>query len=144
MAPKARFLYSGLRVRDFERSLRFYRRFGFRRVAQGTMEHGGRWAHLVYPGSVHRLELNYYPPKNRFYEPIRRGTEFDHFGFYSPDPIAWKRAALRAGARLETEFVEGKHRLVYVRDPDGNWIEVFGPARPRRRRRVAVQRTVSR
>ncbi len=132
---RPRFLYSGLRVRDLERSVRFYRRFGFRVVAHGTMSHGGRWVHLRYPGSWHRLELNYYPRGNRFYEPIRRGTEFDHFGFYAPDVVAWKRTALRAGARLAKEFVDGTSRLVYVRDPDGNWIEAFGPAAPRRRRR---------
>jgi catechol 2,3-dioxygenase-like lactoylglutathione lyase family enzyme len=136
-AMRPRFLYSGLRVRDLERSLRFYRRFGFRVVARGTMDHGGRWVQLRYPGSWHRLELNYYPRTNRFYEPIRRGTEFDHFGFYAPDVLAWKRNALRAGARLVEEFVEGSSRLVYVRDPDGNWIEAFGPAAPRRRRRRA-------
>lgn len=133
MPPATKLLYSGLRVRSVDRSLKFYRGLGFRVRHRGTMQHGGVWVHLEYPGSKHRLELNYYPPKNRFYEPFQRGTEFDHFGFYSPDPLAWKRKALRAGGRLATEFVEGKFRLVYVRDPDGNWLEAFGPARPRRR-----------
>jgi catechol 2,3-dioxygenase-like lactoylglutathione lyase family enzyme len=131
---RPRFLYSGLRVRDLDRSLRFYRRFGFRVVDRGKMQHGGSWVHLRYPGSTHRLELNYYPRGNRYFEPVRRGTEFDHFGFYAPDPLAWKRSALRAGGRLAEEFVEGAYRLVYVRDPDGNWLEAFGPAAPRRRR----------
>jgi catechol 2,3-dioxygenase-like lactoylglutathione lyase family enzyme len=100
------------------------------------MEHGGKWVHLVYPHSRHRLELNYYPKANRFWEPFRAGTEFDHFGFYAPDIQAWRRTALKAGGKLAAEFVEGRFRLVYVRDPDGNWIEAFGPAvlrRPRRR-----------
>jgi catechol 2,3-dioxygenase-like lactoylglutathione lyase family enzyme len=134
MVSEVKFLYSGLRVRSVARSLAFYRKLGFRPVARGTMEHGGVWVHLRFPRSWHRLELNYYPPGNRFYEPIRRGTEFDHFGFYAPDPVAWKRRALRAGGRLVEEFVEGRFRLIYVRDPDGNWLEAFGPASPRRRR----------
>ncbi len=134
MPAKIRFLYSGLRVRSLARSLAFYRKLGFRVVDRGTMEHGGEWVHLRYPASTHRLELNYYPRGNRFYEPIRQGTEFDHFGFYAPDPAAWKRGVLRAGGRPALEFVERKTRLVYVRDPDGNWLEAFGPARPRRRR----------
>ncbi|MCI4319669.1 MAG: VOC family protein [Thermoplasmata archaeon] len=136
MPKPARFLYSGLRVRDLERSLRFYRRLGFRVLARGTMDHGGAWVHLVYPHSRHRLELNYYPKANKFWEPFRAGTEFDHFGFYAPDVRGWLRTALKAGGKLVADFTEGKARLVYVRDPDGNWLEAFGPAAgPRRPRK---------
>jgi catechol 2,3-dioxygenase-like lactoylglutathione lyase family enzyme len=138
MGGEAKFLYSGLRVRRMAKSLDFYRKFGFRIVARGTMGHGGEWVHLRYPGSHHRVELNFYPKSNRFYEPIRVGTEFDHFGFYAPDPLAWKKKALRAGGKLAVEFVDGKHRLVYIRDPDGNWLEAFGPAEPRKPRRKAA------
>jgi catechol 2,3-dioxygenase-like lactoylglutathione lyase family enzyme len=134
MPDATRFLYSGIRVRQLAKSLAFYKKLGFRIKSRGVMEHGGEWLQLVFPRSYHRLELNYYPKGNRFYEPFRTGTEFDHFGFYSPDPAAWKRKALRAGATTATEFVEGTQRIVYLRDPDGNWLEAFGPAHPRRRR----------
>lgn len=136
-----KFLYSGIRVGELDRSVRFYRGLGFRLAAQGTMRHGGEWAHLVFPGSRHRIELNFYPRGNRFFEPIHRGTEFDHFGFYAPDVLAWKRRALRAGGKLAEEFVDGKSRLVYVKDPDGNWVEAFGPIRPRRSRRRGEARS---
>ncbi|HYB78783.1 MAG TPA: VOC family protein [Thermoplasmata archaeon] len=128
-----RFLYSGIRVRDLDRSLRFYRALGFKVHARGRMGHGGKWVHLVFPGSRHRLELNYYPRENRFYEPFRPGSEFDHFGFHSPDVIGWRRRAIRAGGRVVEDFVDGRSRLIYVNDPDGVCLEVFGPARPRRR-----------
>jgi len=129
-----RFLYSGIRVRDLRRSLAFYRALGFRIHARGRMGHGGEWVHLVHPGSRHRLELNFYPRGNRFYEPFTKGSEFDHFGFYSPDVAGWRRRAVRAGGRVVADFVDGKSRLVYVADPNGVWLEMFGPARPRRRR----------
>lgn len=129
---RPRFLYTGIRVRNLVRSLAFYRRFGFRVVAKGTMAHGGKWVHLAYPGSRHRLELNYYPPGNRFYEPWRPGSEFDHFGFYAPDLKQWEKVARRAGARKKLEFVEGSTRIVYFLDPNGVWLEAFGPAGPRR------------
>ncbi|HKV90138.1 MAG TPA: VOC family protein [Thermoplasmata archaeon] len=138
MADEAKFLYTGLRVRDLETSLAFYRKLGFRIRSRGTMGHGGVWVHLRYPGSYHRLELNYYPKTNRFFEPLRSGTEFDHFGFYAKDPVAWKRKVLRAGGKLAVEFVDGSSRLVYLRDPDGNWLEAFGPAKPRRRKRKST------
>jgi catechol 2,3-dioxygenase-like lactoylglutathione lyase family enzyme len=135
MPGDATFLYAGLRVRDLDRSLRFYRRLGFRVERRGAMAHGGRWAHLRYGRSAQRLELNFYPRTNPYFEPFRRGTEFDHLGFYAPDPIAFQRRAVRAGGRPVLEFVDGRSRLVYIADPDGNWIEAFGPLKPRRRRR---------
>ena len=89
---------------------------------------------MIFPGSRHWIELNFYPRGNRFYEPFRKGSEFDHFGFYSPDVVAWQRRALRAGGRQVADFVDGKSRLVYVNDPNGVCLEVFGPARPRKKR----------
>ena len=133
-----RFLYSGIRVREMSRSLRFYRKLGFRLHRRGTMEHGGKWAHLTLPGFAHRIELNWYPRTNRFYEPYREGTQFDHFGFYVADVEAWKRHLARQRIPTVAEFPDGKSRILYVRDPDGIWIEYFGPASrpmPRRRRR---------
>ena len=138
--PKGiRFLYAGIRVRNVDRSVRFYRSLGFRIRVDGRMEHGGRFVHLVLPGSPGRIELNYYPKSNRFYEPFRRGTEFDHFGFYVDDVARWIRRARRNGAPIVAPpWVEGKTRIGYVADPDGNWVEFFGPARPRRSARRAA------
>jgi len=130
---QVRFLYSGIRVHNLDRALRFYRALGFKIHARGRMGHGGEWVHLVFPGSRHWIELNYYPKSNRFYEPFRPGSEFDHFGFYSPDVEGWRQKAVRAGGRVVEEFVDGRSRLVYVNDPDGVCLEVFGPNQPRRR-----------
>jgi catechol 2,3-dioxygenase-like lactoylglutathione lyase family enzyme len=49
MVPiKVEFVYAGLRVRNLPRSLRFYRKLGFRIHKRGTMGHGGQWVHLAY------------------------------------------------------------------------------------------------
>jgi lactoylglutathione lyase len=141
LAEKFHFLYTGLRVRNLARSLRFYRGLGFREVYRGKMEHGGVFVHLRFPGSVHEIELNYYPKGNRFYTPFRPGEEFDHFGFFAKDVATWKKRALAAGGKLAREFEESKHRLVYVKDPDGVWLEVFGPKpAPKRPRAKARKR----
>lgn len=135
MLRATRFVYSGIRVRDLRRSLRFYRRLGFRVVQRGSFSHGGRYVHLVFPGSTHRLELNYYPPGTRFYVPSHRGMEFDHFGFHARDPDAWLDAARRAGARFMVGYTDRpEQRLYFVRDPDGVWLGVFGPLHPPRKR----------
>jgi catechol 2,3-dioxygenase-like lactoylglutathione lyase family enzyme len=144
-------------VRSLRRSLAFYRRLGFRVVKQGWFSHGGRWVHPAFPGSDHRLELNYYPKGSAFYRPFRAGEEFDHFGFYASDGRKWLRSVLRAGAKPVIGFVDGPAQLLFVRDPDGVWLGVCAPSWPGslptlmrrtrirpRRRRNAGRRTLSR
>jgi len=124
---KVEFVYSGLRVRSLARSLKFYRGLGFRVHRRGTMGHGGVWVHLAFPGASQRLELNYYPPSNRYYEPFRRGTEFDHLGFRVSNVEAWERSLRRKRLPIVARIREAHENLVYTRDPDGNWVEFFGP-----------------
>jgi catechol 2,3-dioxygenase-like lactoylglutathione lyase family enzyme len=128
MSEGVDFVYSGIRVRDLARSIRFYRRLGFTVVQRGSFSHGGRYVHLALPGSTHRLELNFYPRGSRFYEPFLKGAGFDHFGFSSTDPEAWLASARRAGAKFLLGYEDRPaQQLYFVRDPDGVWLGVFGP-----------------
>jgi|SRR5271170_2403533 len=124
---KVEFVYSGLRVRDLARSLRFYRKLGFQVHKRGKMGHGGQWIHLSFPGAVQRLELNFYPRSNPYYEPVRKGTEFDHLGFRVSDVAAWEGELRRRKFPIVARIHEKYENIVYTRDPDGNWIEFFGP-----------------
>ena len=124
---KVEFVYAGIRVRNLTRSLNFYRKLGFRVHRRGTMGHGGQWVHLLFPGAVQRIELNYYPRSNRFYEPIRKGTEFDHFGFRVSNVEAWESKLRRLRLPIVARIRETHENIVYTRDPDGNWLEFFGP-----------------
>lgn len=126
-AVKVQFRYAGLRVRDLDRSLRFYRRMGFRVSARGRMGHGGVWVHLAFPGAQQELELNFYPKGNPYYEPIRRGTEFDHLGFRVSDVEAWEAELRRRRLPIVARIRESHENIVFTRDPDGNWLEFFGP-----------------
>ncbi len=134
MPSEARFFYSGIRVRQLARSLDFYRALGFRVFRRGVMEHGGKWVHLKFPGSHHRLELNYYPKGTPFYEPFRKGSEFDHFGFYFTDLARWVARAKRAGGKVVARVPDGRNELVYLEDPNGIWLEFIGPRKPARRK----------
>lgn len=86
--------------------------------------------HLVFPGSDHRLELNFYPKGTPFYRPFRAGEEFDHFGFFVGDPRRWLRSMIRAGATPVVGFVDGPAQLLFVKDPNGVWIGACGPSTP--------------
>jgi catechol 2,3-dioxygenase-like lactoylglutathione lyase family enzyme len=101
------------------------------------MDHGGVYVHLQQRRSDRRIELNYYPPGNRFYAPYRRGAEFDHFGFITTNVDAWVRKLQRLGGRVVIPtWTETGQRLGYVADPDGFVVEVFQRIanRPPRRR----------
>ena len=130
MVRNVRFMYSGVRVKNLERSIEFYRKIGFRVHSSGWFSHGGKWVHLVFPGSDHRLELNYYPRGTPFYRPFGPGEEFDHFGFYVRHPRTWVRSMVKAGATPVIGFVDGPAELLYVKDPNGVWLGACGPSEP--------------
>jgi catechol 2,3-dioxygenase-like lactoylglutathione lyase family enzyme len=139
-----RFRYAGIRVRDLDRSIAFYQGLGFRLRRRGTMEHGGVWVQLAFPRQVPRLELNYYPKENPFYEEFRAGTELDHLGFRVEDVDHWVRRARQLGARFLFRIDETGESIAYVTDPDGVCLEFFGPPRkpPRAARRRPARVTV--
>jgi len=124
---KSRFYYAGIRVRDLRRSIVFYTKaFGMKVVARSTMPHGGKYVHLVTPGTRMRLELNWYPRGSRFYVPYRTGEELDHLAFVVDDVDAAYRSLVRRGTKVAVDPEHSKGTEVYVKDPDGIWIELLG------------------
>ncbi len=124
---RARFRYTGVRVRDLDRSLAFYTKlFGMKVIGQGTMPHGGRYVHLRTPGSQQRLELNWYPRSSRFYTAYRSGEEMDHLAFVVDDVRKAYRELVRKGAGVAVRPEDSEGTEVYVTDPDGIWIELLG------------------
>jgi lactoylglutathione lyase len=124
-------LYTGIRVRDLEASIRFYREvMGMRVSRRGKMRHGGIWVELQSPGSPQRLELNWYPPGSKYHTPYRRGEELDHLAFLVSNVDQAFHDLTARGARPEVPpFQEDRYAFAFVRDPDGIWIELLGRIR---------------
>jgi len=125
---KYRFYYTGIRVRNLRRSLDFYRKaFGMKVVNEGTMGHGGKYVQLRAPGSSHRFELNWYPLGSRFASPYARGEELDHLAFVVDDVEQAYRELVRKGAKPVVSPAKARAGAieVYVKDPDGIWIELL-------------------
>jgi len=123
--------YVGLRVRDLERSVRFYTGpLGLRETQRGSMSHGGIFVGLVDPASNVPLELNWYPPDSPYATPYEVGEGLDHLGFEVPDARATIRELVASGAELAVApWLEGgRYWIGFVQDPDGNWLEIQGPA----------------
>src|SRR5437867_624175 len=77
-----KYFYTGIRVRDLERSIQFYRKvMGMKVTRRGRMSHGGIWVELKSPDSEQRLELNWYPTDSKFFTRYRKGEELDHLAF---------------------------------------------------------------
>ncbi len=127
------FSYCGIRVADLDRSLDFYTRlFGLKEVGRGdnTDRGGGLYVLLRDERSGLKLELNWYPPDSTYGGPYLPGEGLDHLAFRVKDVD-------EALARLAGEGVEAVPiaasladlgsgvKVAYVRDPDGNWIELY-------------------
>jgi len=123
-----KYFYTGIRVRDLERSLQFYRKvIGMTVTRRGKMSHGGVWVELRSPGSEQRLELNWYPAESKFFAPYRKGEELDHLAYRVADVDGTFRELVAKGARPEVEpFREERYAFAFVSDPDGIWIELIG------------------
>ena len=96
-------------------------------------ETGGKVAWLKSKGSPQILELNWYPESYEY----GGKSGLDHLAFEVKDlEAAFKRFAKKYEAPL-APFDEGMWRLAYVKDPDGNWIELgerLKKRKPKRRR----------
>ena len=136
-------LYTGLRVRSLKRSIRFYRMLGFRQTMRMKTAIG-EFAQLEHPRSGFTIELNYFRRGSSAYEPPRRGTELDHFGFEVGDVDRCvtklrsvggkvKRRPHNCGIIIHRRGVAHDRwedgRAAFVADPDGIWIELLGPSK---------------
>lgn len=142
--------YSGVRVTDLERSLRFYTKvLGLREVSRGDLSQYGRgtWVLLRDPASRQQLELNWYPKGSQFDVPFVTGEGLDHIGFFLGHvPAATLnrvyRFLLRRGAAPTNVTPATTDGWVgYVTDPDGNWIEVFRGETAAEKRRTQAAAT---
>jgi len=126
-----KFTYTGVRVRDLGRSIKFYTSMmGMEEVERGRMRAGGTFVQLRSKGSKQTLELNYYPPGKKFYEEYIEGSELDHLAFWCNDVRKNYERVLAGDATPAIEpWDEGGYTLAFVRDPDGIWIELIGKAK---------------
>jgi lactoylglutathione lyase len=124
-----RFWYTGIRVKDLEESIRFYKEaLGFQVVLKGKMKaHEGTYVHMRTPTGKQILELNYYPKISKFYEEYASGSELDHIGLYVSDVRGQYERLIKLGCESAVQpFSQGSWVLAFVKDPNGIWLELIG------------------
>jgi catechol 2,3-dioxygenase-like lactoylglutathione lyase family enzyme len=117
-----KFIYTGIHVSDFEKSISFYKKtLGMKLLFRAKIkETGGRVAWLRSEGSKQILELNWYPRKYRY----GGRSGLDHLAFEVKDAAAEYRRLSKKQRGAIAPFEEGRWILAYVKDPNGNWIEL--------------------
>jgi lactoylglutathione lyase len=131
LPPK--FIYTGIHVSDFEKSIAFYRKaLGMKLLFRARIEEtGGRVAWLTSKSSKQVLELNWYPKRYRY----GGKSGLDHLAFEVRDAVAEYRKLSKKYRGVIAPFEEGSWMLAYVKDPNGNWIELGSRLRKKRSRR---------
>ena len=124
-----RFWYTGIRVKDLEESIKFYREaLGFQVLLRGKMKtHEGTYVQMRTPTGKQTLELNYYPKTSKFYEDYVCGSELDHIGLYVSNVREQYKRLIGVGCQPAVEpFNQGSWVLAFVTDPNGIWLELIG------------------
>jgi lactoylglutathione lyase len=124
MPPKM--IYTGIRVKDMDESIRFYTETLGMTVAerQETPQTHGEVATLKSPGSEQVLELNWYEEGTKFGTPYANGSEVDHLAFEVENVTEWVRELESKGVRILLRIYEvGGWNEAFIEDPNGIWIE---------------------
>ena len=126
--------YFGIRVTNLERSEEFYTKL-FDLVELKRVRHdGGAYVLFKDRRSGQRLELNWYAPGSTFDTPYSPGDGWDHNGVRVrsvPEQIErLKKLGIEPATRElpsdeDVWVLDNGHRVVYVKDPDGNFLELY-------------------
>ncbi len=128
MDMKATLKYTGIRVKDLDRSIAFYTKLlGMKQTERTEIkEADGEAAVLVSVDGGPSLELNYYNQGSRFDTPYSVGEGLDHLAFHVENLDEFLNEAKKAGSPQILEIRSGTSRWAYIEDPNGIWVEVFG------------------
>lgn len=124
IAPQARIGHIHLKVSDLERALAFYRDvLGF----EETQRYGSQAVFLSAGGYHHHIGLNTWESAGGT-PPPAGSTGLYHVAILYPsraDLADALRRLLAAGIRLEGASDHGVSEALYLRDPDGNGVELY-------------------
>ena len=124
---KAKLIYTGIRVKDLEKSIEFYSKvLGMKVTGRSKVEETkGETVGLVSEEGGHLLELNYYGKGSNFDTKYGVGDGLDHLAFQVDDLKKAIVEARKAGYPVVLDMKTRTSRWTYIQDPNGIYIELF-------------------
>ena len=126
--------YVGIRVTDLDRSVKFYTELlGLKEDRRGDSRKFGLgiWVVLRDDTTGERIELNWYPPGSKYAVPYVAGEGLDHIAFLVDDVRkTFNELVAKGAAPTQVTPEETDGWTAYVKDPDGNWIEIYTHTTP--------------
>jgi catechol 2,3-dioxygenase-like lactoylglutathione lyase family enzyme len=126
--------YVGIRVTNLERSVEFYTKVLDLVELKRVAHEGGTYVLFRDRRSGQRLELNWYAPGSEFATPYVPGEGLDHFGVRVRSVPETRERLKKLGIEAATRelpseedvwVLPGGHRVMYIKDPDGNFLELY-------------------
>jgi catechol 2,3-dioxygenase-like lactoylglutathione lyase family enzyme len=124
---RTKFTYTGIRVKDLEKSVNFYTKvLGMKENGRSKIEQtkGESVALTTHEGGP-VLELNYYETDSKFNTEYLVGEGVDHLAFQVDDLDKATEEAAKAGYPIVLDMKTSSSRWVYMKDPNGIFIELF-------------------
>ena len=129
-AMNFRFIYTGIRVKNMDESIKFYTEVLGMEIAEKrerTEPTKGEGVTLKSPDSNQLLELNFYESDSPFYAPYRNGEDLDHLAF----DVENLEGAISDLRKKGVEIVVEPYQIgaaagwkeAFIKDPNGIWIE---------------------
>ena len=124
---KAKLVYTGIRVKDLEKSVEFYTGIlGMKETGRSSIEAaGGKVVNLASAEGGHEIELNYYEKGSKFDTAYVPGEGLDHLAFQVDDLDKALEEAKMLGYPMVLEMKGTTSRWAYIQDPNGIYIELF-------------------
>lgn len=124
-----RFIYTGIRVKNMDESIRFYTEILGMEIAEKrerTEPTKGEVATMKSPDSTQLLELNFYENNSPFYTPYLNGEDLDHLAFDVENLESVVANLKSKGIEIVVEpYQIGGWREAFIKDPNGIWIELL-------------------
>ncbi len=135
---KLRFSYTGIRVRDLDGAIEFFRNYLGMKLRSRVRVEGNKdeWASMSSKGEKHWLELNWYANDSPVAGPFREGEELDHLGFEVDDFERLLKNLNAAGYPTRIGPVKyGVWEVAFVQGLENIWLDIYRIRRKAKKRR---------
>lgn len=120
-----RIMHTCLNVMDLDRSIIFYRdRLGLKLARRFEVKENNAEIAFLEDPDGNAVELTHWRDKKQLAE----GDNFDHIAFGVKDMKATIERLRGQGVTIAMEpftLKGGSHQIAFIKDPDGNWLELI-------------------